>query len=149
MSEKTKATLFEQVGGRDILEKVHKIFYDKLYEHPWLGPYFKTVPQNVIEEQQTDFMTAHMGGPSIYLGKLPQAAHKHMFITEEMFQIRHNILLESLREAGVAENLIEKWIKIDGAFKNQIVKSKIEDCEKRFKNDEVLVFDRSGRKQAA
>ena len=29
-------TLFAEIGGRAVLEKVHKVFYDELYAHPWL-----------------------------------------------------------------------------------------------------------------
>jgi len=32
-------TLFDRLGGQRTLEKVHTIFYDKLYIHPWLGKF--------------------------------------------------------------------------------------------------------------
>jgi len=33
-------TLLQEVGGKPVLEKVHKHFYDELYKHPWLKNYF-------------------------------------------------------------------------------------------------------------
>ena len=33
-------TLLDEVGGKPVLEKVHKHFYDELYKHPWLKNYF-------------------------------------------------------------------------------------------------------------
>ena len=78
-------TLFEQVGGKPTLEKVHKVFYDELYEHPTLKYFFTDVEQKIIENQQTDFMTSNMGGGKIYSGAFPKPANKHMFVTEEMF----------------------------------------------------------------
>jgi hemoglobin len=132
--------LFEAIGGKPTLEKVHKLFYDKLYKHPWLKEFFKEVPQEVIESQQTDFMVSNMGGGKIYSGALPKNGHKHMFISEELFDLRSKILKESILACGVPENLTERWVKIDYAFKHSLVKKNVRECEKRFFTDEILNF---------
>ncbi len=132
--------LYELVGGRATLQKVHKIFYDKVYAHEWLGLFFKGIDQKIIEDQQTDFMAQSMSGPKNYCGKFPVPAHKHMMISEELFEIRHLLLTESLREAGVSEEYAQHWLKIDSAFKRSIVKQSVNDCEKRFNTDEILSF---------
>ncbi|EQC44713.1 group 1 truncated hemoglobin [Bacteriovorax sp. Seq25_V] len=135
---------FEKLGGRGMLIKISKIFYDKIYEHPWIGLYFKDISQDVIESQQVDFMTGALGGDQIYLGKLPIPAHKHMFITNELFDLRQSLLSEALSEAGASEELKTKWLKIDEAFKSRLVKKDISECEKRFNTDEILAFDKVG-----
>ena len=61
-------SLFDLLGGRPTLEKVHKVFNDKLYEYLWLKGFFEEIDQKVIENQQTDFMTSNMGGGKIYSG---------------------------------------------------------------------------------
>jgi hemoglobin len=133
-------SFFDEVGGRPIIEKVHKIFYDKIYAHPWIGLYFKDIDQKIIEVQQSDFMEQNFGGNSVYLGKLPGPAHRHMFINEELFKLRTQLLEESLSEAGLNNEQIKKWIKIDNAFKGQILKKTIDDCAKRFVTDEIVDF---------
>jgi len=138
MSE--EKTLFELVGGRPCLERVHKIFYDKLFAHPWVGLFFKGKDQKTQENQQTDFMTQPMGGEAIYCGKFPIPAHSHMYITEELFNLRSSILRESLKEAGVADHLAEKWMNIDSSFKQGIVKKSESDLRGRYKNEEFLIF---------
>ncbi len=140
MSSK-KLTFFEEIGGIDVIKKVHKIFYDKIYAHPWIGQFFAGIDQAVIESQQTDFMGQNFGGEVYYLGKLPNAAHKHMLITEELFTLRTKLLRESLEEAQLKPEHIEKWLKIDSAFKNGIVKKSITECEKRYNTDELQVFE--------
>ena len=137
MSE--QKTLYERVGGRDCLERVHKIFYDKLFAHPFVGQFFKGVNQKTQEAQQTDFMSQPMGGPAVYCGKFPIPAHSHMFITEEIFNIRNQMLRDSLKEAGVPDDLALLWLQIDSAFKNGIVKKTIEDCKPRYTDDEIIV----------
>jgi hemoglobin len=143
-----ESTIFDLIGGRPTLEKVHKIFYDKIYAHPWIGQYFKEIQQDIIEIQQSDFMSQAMGGPAIYCGKLPIPAHKHMFITDELFEIRTQLLKESLNEAKVDENGQSAWLKIDQAFKKGICKQSKSDCTLRFNTDEIIDFPNPEKKTA-
>ncbi len=121
-----KQTLFDAVGGLPTLQKVHKIFYDKVYAHEWLGKFFDGHSQEAIEIRQTQFMAEKMGGEVDYWGKDMEYAHEAMYITPELFELRHALLEESLREAGVPEDLRERWLRIDAAFRKQIVKDSIE-----------------------
>lgn len=139
MSE-TKS-LFEQVGGKEYLQKVSKRFYDKLYAHPWLKNFFKNTRQEVIESQQVDFMTGALGGPRIYSGRMPIDAHTHINITPELFELREKILIETLQEENAPPELIDRWIKIEAAFKRQLIKGSVADCKKRWVTDELLDFE--------
>ena len=140
--------LYELIGGRATLEKVHKIFYDKIYAHPWIGQYFQNIQQDVIEIQQTEFMSQAMGGPAMYCGKLPIPTHRHMFISENLFELRTQLLKDSLNESHVGPAHQEAWLKIDQAFKKGIVKSKVADCQLRFNTDEILDYKDPEKKPA-
>ncbi len=133
-------SLFEKLGGLSTLQKVHKIFYDKIYADAWIGQYFQGIKQETIENQQTDFMAQAMGGPEKYCGAFPIPAHQHMNITEELFDLRHQMLKDSLKEAGVSEELTQAWLKIDGAFRKGILKNSVSDCKPRFASDEILDY---------
>lgn len=124
---KAKISLYDQIGGYSTLEQVHKLFYDKIYAHPWLGAFFKEHKQEFIERRQSDFMAEKMGSSKIYMGKQPLIAHRAMYITEELFEIRQKLLLDTLQEFGLPAELIHKWMRIDAAFKKQIVKKSIAD----------------------
>lgn len=141
-------SLFSLIGGRTTLDKVHKIFYDKIYKHPWIGQYFLEIQQEIIEAQQSDFMSQAMGGPAIYLGKIPIPAHRHMFISEELFDLRTQLLKEAFREAEVSEKSQELWLKIDQALKRGIVKKSISDCTLRFNTDEIINIPNPIKKSA-
>ncbi|TNF00183.1 MAG: group 1 truncated hemoglobin [Deltaproteobacteria bacterium] len=131
---------FEELGGRDALERVAKKFYDLIYEHPWIGLFFKDIDQKVIESQQVDFMSAALGGPRVYLGKLPVPGHKHMMLTDELFDLREELLVQAMNEVGIKDELRERWLRIDEAFRKKLVKRDISECEKRFNTDEILDF---------
>jgi len=120
-----KQSLYDAVGGLPTLQKVHRIFYDKIYAHPWLKQFFASHSQQAIEDRQTSFMGEKMGGPK-YLGKPIKQVHENMYITRELYALRHDILKDSLKEAGVADELAARWLKIDNAFMQQIIKTSVE-----------------------
>ncbi|MFA6921488.1 MAG: group 1 truncated hemoglobin, partial [Gallionella sp.] len=77
-------TLYEAVGGLPTLQKAHKIFYDKIYAHNWLGQFFAGHNQQAIEDRQTSFMAEKMGSTDRYLGKDLKMVHEAMYITREL-----------------------------------------------------------------
>ena len=133
-----KQTLFELIGGRPTLQRVHKIFYDRIFAHPELKHYFANQNQVTIEEQQTNFMTAKMGGGKIFTGKTPENCHMRLFITKELFDLRNKILKESILECGISGELLERWMGINEAFERTVVKTDPSECKKRFIGDEII-----------
>lgn len=134
-------SLYDEIGGRDYLTKVVKKFYDKVYAHPRLKLYFLKTPQKHIENQQIDFMIGALGGPRIYMGRNPKDVHPHILITEELFELRNELLIEALKEERASVLLIERWLQIEAAFKNSIVKTSVVECKGRYKTDEILNFE--------
>ena len=133
-------SLYEAVGGLATLELVHKIFYDKIYEHSWLKQFFQGFDQQVIEDRQTSFMGEKFGGPA-YIGKPLRQVHENMYIPQELADLRHEILRESLQEAGVSEELTNRWLRIDEAFMQQVIKKSISSFYKdyQFKYKERII----------
>ena len=135
-----EGSLFEAIGGRETLERVHKIFYDDVYEHPWLGKFFAHREQRALEDQQSDFMSGNFGGPKVYGGRMPQRAHEHMMISQELFDLRQEMLSDAIKAVGVADELRQKWLRIDAAFAPQVVKQGRDECKKRFATDDIIDF---------
>ena len=135
-------TFLNELGGMPCLEKVHRIFYDKLLNHPWLKEFFKGVPRSHLESQQSDFMSGVFGGPKIYGGRAPKSAHIHMFITEEVFSIRHELLEQSLIEARIRPDLRERWLDYDTKMKKLLVKNSISECEGRYNSEAIIAIEK-------
>lgn len=121
-----------------LVNKAVKNFYDKVYEDPWMKEVFKVIKQEIIENQQTDFMVAALGGPRRYCGRNPRDAHLHIFVDDEMWDHRERTLEAALRESLDDEELIAKWLKIDEAFRHAIVRNHPSECEKRYASDEII-----------
>lgn len=133
-------TLYTRLGEKETFDKVHKIFYDKVYAHPWLKQFFTDKPQIFLEEQQTDFMIQIMGGPKRYAGKSPKSAHQHMVITEELFNLRSKMLSESITEAGISNALRDEWLDADAIFRGTLIKNTEAECTKAYDTQPILNF---------
>lgn len=133
-------TLYDRLGGKPTFVKVHKIFYDKAYAHPWLSKFFTDKPQEVLENQQTDFMVQLMGGPKAYGGKSPKSAHQHMVISDELFELRSQMLSDSIKEYGLSDALREEWLAADRTFKRALMKSSESECTQAYPNQPILNF---------
>jgi len=136
----SKLVAFEKMGGRSSLIIINKIFYDKVYKHPWLKQFFQQVPQQHIEDQQVDFMQKVLGGENLYVGKAPPVAHMHILINDDIFQVRKELLEEAFFEANADPELMNKWLALDESFKRVIFKDSSAQCKRRFKTDNILDF---------
>ena len=137
-------TLFDELGGTACLERVHRIFYGKLLAHPWLRGFFHGKDRDHLESQQTDFMTGMFGGPKCYFGRAVGCAHIHLFISDEVFTLRHGLLADSLAEAGVPATLAERWLAHDRSMKRALIKETPADCKGRFANEEPVIVPKPG-----
>jgi len=77
------------------------------------------------------FMAMALGGPSIYGGQ-PNGARQNLFITEKTFELRHQILAETLKKCLVPKELRNFWLAADQKIKENFVQETIDDCEQRF-----------------
>ena len=75
-------------------------------------------------------MAEKFGGPRNYLGKDPKYAHEHMYIPDEVFEVRQTLLSESLAEANVPQELVEQWFKIDNAFRKVVTNESLDEFYK-------------------
>ena len=134
-----KKSLYDRVGGRPTLEKVHKLLFDYICADPILGQFFVGVERGRHERQLTDFMSGAMGGPQIFIGKHPRDAHQHLYITDEMFVHRHQLLARAIHTVGVPGPLLEEWLHVDSAFRRVTVKNSIKDCHPQYTHGPIVV----------
>lgn len=125
---------------RSLIAGVNKAFYARVYRDPWLKVVFQGRTQQHLEAQQTDFMVGAFGGPKTYAGRMPSDAHPHIFIDESMWQLRESMLRDAFAETGLPEEMQRKWMRIDEAFKQSIIKHSVAECRKRFATDTIIAL---------
>ncbi len=127
----------------DHILKVNTDFYEKVYNDPWLKDVFVNVTKEVITSQQTDFIVQVFGGPQNYCGRMPGDAHPHIYVNEEMWELREKYLKESFTINQTPEPIQTKWLKIDNSFKNQIIKKSESDVKPRFRTDDLIIVKKA------
>jgi len=124
-------TLLQDVGGEDVVRRVHQRFYDSIYNDDYIGQFFFHRAKELVVRKQTEFMVAAFGGPNHYRGEPPAFLHMHMFITREISDIRNVYLRKAILGEGLSEDICERWMRVDNAFLPAIVKQSIDDCVMR------------------
>ena len=123
----------------DYIYKASEKFYELAYEDPYFKKFFRNIDQDVITSQQTDFMVQNFGGPKKYCGRMPKDAHPQVWIDENIWQYREDCLIKAFKAVGTPEDIQEKWLKIDQAFKHAIINiGGPEECTPRDKVDEII-----------
>jgi len=81
-----------------------------------------------------------MGLPKCYAGQAPHIVHQYMFITEELFDLRTQLLSDAIKAVGVADNLRIEWLKANELFKRVMVKKSKDECTLQYSHQEILDF---------
>lgn len=103
--------LFERVGGREVVERVTREFYDRVYEDPLLRPMFPDDREAGLLKQ-AEFLEQWLGGAPRYSEKYghPRLRRRHFpFVIDERGAgrwLRH--MTEALRVCGVGEQEIQE-----------------------------------------
>jgi len=120
--------LLDEIGGEAGVYRVHERFYEVMFNHPWLGQFFFGKSEEVLITKQTQFMVAAFNGPNTYTGDTPAFVHMHMFITDEMADLREQILRQAILDEGLSASVADRWLKVDQSYRSAIVKKSVDEC---------------------
>jgi hypothetical protein len=114
-------------------------FYELCYNDPWFKKLFRSIKQEIITTQQADFMLGCLGGPKRFSGRAPKDAHPQVWVDEDIWQYREDLLRVAMDKLNTPMDIQEKWLKIDQAFKASIInKGGPEECTGRYKGEEII-----------
>ncbi|MPN12999.1 hypothetical protein SDC9_160319 [bioreactor metagenome] len=93
-----------------------------MYADPKLASFFDGVTMGRAIDKQYSFMKQCISGEKVYMGHRPRNAHHWMIITHEVFDHRQSLMVQTLVEHGVSQELIERWTAYEEYFRPDIVK---------------------------
>lgn len=99
-------TLYDAVGGDEMITKLVNTFYDKVKQHPELSPIF---PDDLTEtaRKQHQFLTQYLGGPSLYTEEhghpMLRARHIPFPITPTRARAWLSCMEQAMDEVGLEE----------------------------------------------
>ncbi|HTJ82880.1 MAG TPA: group 1 truncated hemoglobin, partial [Polyangiaceae bacterium] len=105
------------------LNEILTDFYGVVFEDEILSPYFAGVTKERVIGQVYSFMRDHFTGERKYFGLRPRTGHHWMVISDAIFDHRERLMRAALVRAGLAEPLIERWLRFEEGFREDIVKA--------------------------
>lgn len=118
MSNQT--TLYEQIGGRETVERLIDDFYDRVLADPHLAPFFEQTSMDKLRTMQQEFFASALDGPAtiseldlsyIHHGRGIRVSHFNRFVQH---------LLETLEAIGVDEEQQMEVIRRISTYVNDI-----------------------------
>src|SRR6266496_1320321 len=111
MPHRKTPTLYEWIGGAEVVEHLIAVFYQKTLSDPLLKPFFRQMPAEHIHNVALWFGEI-LGGPKAYSKKFgTTTAHPHMMshhlnlnITEEQRKRWAKLMLETADEIGLPDD---------------------------------------------
>jgi hemoglobin len=84
------------------------LFYERLLADPALVGMWEDVHLPRLKAHQRAFLLQALGGPSLYSGRDMQTAHRGLGITDDQFSRTLAHLVASLRDVGVAQDVVQR-----------------------------------------
>lgn len=105
LDSKVMKSIYERIGGEEILSKIVEGFFKSLVADPLLQAFFKSVSIPTLKEKFQKYLVAGFGGPNHYIWKDLKTAHMSLAIQETHFNAfaKHFITQLSINkvDAGV------------------------------------------------
>lgn len=93
--------LYQELGGRDAIQRFTNDFYARLLQDERLAPFFDGINMQHLRRVLADYFCVVAGGPCVYDGVGMKDAHAHLGIRKGDF----NALVEHLQKAMDAAGL--------------------------------------------
>jgi hemoglobin len=84
------------------------LFSERMLAEPSIAPAFAGVDLGSLRRHQRAFVVQALGGASVYSGRDMRSAHAGLAIDDAQFTTACTLLARSLRDSGVADDVVER-----------------------------------------
>jgi hemoglobin len=113
-------TLLSKLGGRDAIEAVVALFYERVLGDPAVAPFFRGVSMARLQQLQTDLFCSVLGGAP-WTGRDLRTAHADLHIDDDHFDRIAMHLQAALEAAEVSGPHIRHILELVETLRPQIV----------------------------
>lgn len=103
-------TDYERMGGEEALAAAVGAFVDRFFADFIIGFLFVGKDRDRIVRHEIELASQHLGGPHRYQGRPIGEVHRPLRINRGQFRRRLAIVRTVLREHGVPDDVIDRWI---------------------------------------
>jgi len=122
-------TLYERLGGYDVLARIVDDFGPKLGKDPDIGPLVASLSMSSrMRNRQliVDQLCQMTGGPCLYIGRTMEASHQGLGITEQHWEKAGKLMAETLDKFAIGEPEKSEFLKLVDTLRPGIVEQKKE-----------------------
>ena len=112
---------YEALGGREAIAGHVQAFVDRVFDDFIIGFLFVGRDRSRIVLHEVEHACEHLGGPSAYTGRPIAAVHRPLPINRGHFRRRIALLRTVLRERGVPEEIVQRWLQADRRLEEAVV----------------------------
>mmetsp|Transcript_10922 Transcript_10922/g.11963 ORF Transcript_10922/g.11963 Transcript_10922/m.11963 type:complete len:119 (-) Transcript_10922:226-582(-) len=115
------SSLYERIGGEPAVDAAVELFYKKNLSDDRIKSVWAKTDMSKLKDHQKSFLTFAFGGPNHYTGRSMRAAHAGYDITEDQFNAVVENLANSLKELGVAQELVDEVVGVATSQHDNVV----------------------------
>ncbi len=119
-----QTSLYERVGGKDAVEAVVNVFYEKVLTDDRIKHFFDDVDMDKQRGKQKIFIAYALGGPVNYTGKDMREAHAHLVergLNDSHFDAVAENLQGTLEELEVSVENVREIMQIVGGTREDVL----------------------------
>ncbi|HWV41758.1 group 1 truncated hemoglobin [Pseudorhodoplanes sp.] len=94
-------SLYETIGGFNVISKIVLSFYDKVLDSDKVASYFTGIDMKRLIDHQTKFICSLLGGPASFSDEQLRHAHREVKVTDEAFDEITALFSDALHEASL------------------------------------------------
>ena len=107
-NQTNEKSVYEELGGEAAIDAVVDSFYIKVLADPLVNGFFKDIDISKQGKKQKNFIAFATGGPNKYEGRDMRKAHAKFHLEDQHFDKIVELLVATLKEFKVSDQLIEK-----------------------------------------
>ncbi len=116
------ATLYERIGGADVLRRVASDLIDAHTVNPIIAPRFQAMDQAVAKQHAFEFFCMGSGGAEPYTGRDVREVHTGMNLSEQEYLVAVDDLMMVLTKNGVSQREQEEVLFIFYSLKGEVLR---------------------------
>jgi truncated hemoglobin YjbI len=109
-------TDWDRLGGEEVMRPLVASIVRRMAQDFIIGFRFAGKDLDRIAHFELELASSHLGGPWTYTGRSLQQVHEPLRISRGQFQRRLAVLGLVLRDAGVPDDIAERWLAHDQAL---------------------------------
>jgi hemoglobin len=115
------SSLFERVGGAEVVYRLVAAMYDGVLADPELQPFFQNVHLERLRKMQFEFIASALDGPVGYSGAELQAVHAGRGITAHHFARFVGHLASAMEREQIDPEIIDQMLGRMAMLRDRIV----------------------------